>query len=88
MYLAPVIFFSLWGKREVAAWSYLTAFVLALGGAALYCLEAGGSLSLLEPWTGIAHKYDKLMLICLVVLIGGCGAFLLGLKPKKETPAA
>ena len=78
LFLAPVIFFCLWGGREVALWSYLFAFAVALGGAALYYLEAGGHLSLIEPVTGIAHKYDKLLLISAGVLALGCAAFALG----------
>lgn len=75
LYLAPVVFFCLWGGRRVATWAYLSSFVLALAGAILYYLEAGGHLALIEPLTGIAHKYDKLLLICLVVLALGSSAF-------------
>ena len=79
MFLAPVIFFSIWGSARPPLWSFLTAFVAAMAGAALYFLEAGGSLSLIEPLTGIAHKYSKLLLICIAVLVTGCGAFAAGI---------
>ena len=75
MYLAPVIFFSLWaGIKNIPVWSYLSAFVMAFGGALLYFLESSGHTALL----GEAHKYTKLLWISLFVLIGGCAAFALG----------
>ena len=77
MYLAPVIFFSLWGKRrDIPLASYLTSFVLALGGAALYFFESSGH----SAWLGDAHKYTKLLWISVTVLVGGCLAFWLGAK--------
>lgn len=82
MYLAPVIFFSLWaGYKDVPVWSYAAAFVVAVGGAILYFLESSGHTQAL----GEAHKYTKLLWICLVVLIGGCGLFLLGLVSQRQT---
>ncbi|MFT6915940.1 MAG: Na+/proline symporter [Motiliproteus sp.] len=75
MYLAPVIFFSLWGKRrDIPLWSYLTSFVLAVGGALLYFLESSGYSALL----GGSHKYTKLLWISLTILSGGCLAFWIG----------
>ncbi len=68
MYLTPVIFFSLWGKRlNIPIWSYLGSFVLALGGAILYFTESSGHSAML----GDIHKYTKLLWICLTILIGG-----------------
>ncbi len=83
LYLAPVIFFSLWGNYRVPTWCYWGSFAAAIAGAALYYLEAGGHLNLLEPLTGIGHKYDKLLLISLAVLVTGCGAFALGLLARR-----
>ncbi|MEH6470804.1 MAG: hypothetical protein V7752_06090 [Halopseudomonas sp.] len=75
MYLAPVIFFSLWGKRrDIPLWSYLTSFMLAIGGAALYFFESSGY----SAWLGDAHKYTKLLWISVTVLSGGCLAFWIG----------
>ena len=79
MFLAPVIFFSIWGRTRPPVWSFVIAFAIAMAGAALYFLEAGGHLSLIEPMTGIAHKYSKLLAICVTVLAVGCGAFWAGL---------
>lgn len=76
MYLAPVIFFSLWGgQRDIPVWSYAAAFVLAVGGAIVYFLESSGHTAYL----GDLHKYTKLLWICIVVMLGACGLFILGL---------
>jgi Na+/proline symporter len=83
MFLAPVIFFCIWGGCDVARWAFAVAFIAAITGAALYFLEAGGHADLIEPLTGIAHKYSKLLLISAAVLAIGCGAFILGLKRRE-----
>jgi Na+/proline symporter len=75
MYLAPVVFFSLWGKRsDIPVWSYLFTFVLALSGAALYFSESSGHSALL----GDLHKYTKLLYICISILVLGCLSYWLG----------
>lgn len=84
MYLAPVIFFCVWGNKEVALWAYLTSFVIALGGAALYFVEAGGATSVMTPLLGIEHKYTKLLVICGVILAVGNVAFVMGLKRAEQ----
>ena len=75
MYLAPVIFFSLWGGRnDIPQWSYIGSFILAVSGAMLYFLESSAHTSLL----GDMHKYTKLLLISVSVLVGGCLLFWVG----------
>lgn len=83
MFLTPVVVFSIWGGRDIPQWSYFTAFFTALAGAALYYAEAGGAYSLIEPLFGIGVKYNKLLLICLVVLGVGMGAFALGMLQRR-----
>lgn len=88
MYLAPVIFFNLWGgAKNIPQWSYLTSFATAMSGAALYFTETAGYSDLITPLFGVEHKYSKLLLICVFVLASGCGAFaagkLTGGKAKK-----
>ena len=81
MYLAPVVFFSLWGKRrDIPAWSYVFSFSLALIGAVLYFTESSQYTSIL----GDLHKYTKLLLICITVLGAGCFSYWLGgtLSPR------
>ncbi len=75
MFLAPVVFFSIFGKQKhIPSWSYLIAFVVAISGASLYFLESSGH----TQWLGEAHKYTKLLSISFVILVIGCAAFLLG----------
>lgn len=80
LYLAPVIFFSLWGKQKnIPVWSYLLSFILAIAAAALYFTESSGYSHLL----GDAHKYTKLLYLTISVLgIGSLGFWLGG----KTTP--
>ncbi|WP_028469153.1 sodium:proline symporter [Neptunomonas japonica] len=75
MYLAPVIFFSLWGgKIDIPVWSYLATFLLALTGAALYFVESAGHTQMLGEY----HKYTKLLFISVSILTVGCLFFWLG----------
>ena len=77
LYLAPVIFFSLWGKQErIPLWSYLLSFVLALAAAMLYFTESSGYSHML----GDIHKYTKLLYLTIVVLGFGCLGFWIGGK--------
>ena len=83
LYLAPVIFFSLWGKRNnIPLWSYLFSFVLAIAAATLYFTESSGYSQLL----GDAHKYTKLLYLTISVLGLGCLGFWIGGKttPRPE----
>jgi Na+/proline symporter len=81
MYLTPAVFFSLWGKRrDIPTWSYLFSFVLAMAGAILYFTESSKYSVLL----GDAHKYTKLLWICLTVLIGGCLSYWLGSLTRRN----
>lgn len=86
MFLTPVIVFSIWGGRDVPFWSYAASFFTALTGAALYYVEAGGGLSLIEPMFGIAQKYNKLLLICIAVLVLGFGYFTAGMTQRHWRP--
>ena len=85
LFLTPVILFCVWGNRRVARWSYFAGFLTAMFGAALYYVEAGGRSSLIEPLFGIGVKYNKLLLICIVVLAVSLTCFAAGLVRR---PAA
>lgn len=81
MYLLPVIFISLWADNDnIPVWSYLTSFVFALIGATLYFTESSGYTQILGEY----HKYTKLLMICVVVMIGGLSAFLIGATKKNS----
>lgn len=89
LFLAPVLLFSIWGgRRDVPVWSFATAFASALSGAVLYYLESTGRTDLLGAAFGVAHKYDKLLLICVAVLAIGFGAFALGCLLRRPRTAA
>ena len=85
MFLAPVIFFSIWGKRAIAPWALVVAFIAAIAGSALYMLESSGYIHWMEPLLGYSHKYSKLLIICIGILLIGCGAFFLGQKNESTT---
>ena len=85
MYLAPVVFFSLWGgRRDIPVWSYLAVFALAVGGAGLYFVESSGY----AQWLGDYHKYTKLLLISASVLVLGCLLFWAGIRSSARQTAA
>ncbi len=88
MFLAPVVFFCVFGRRRVATWAYVVAFAAAMIGGALYMLEAGGYISLIGPTFGVSHKYAKLLVICIGVLGIGFGSFAMGLRKLVQGPAA
>lgn len=81
MFLAPVILFSLWGGWNVARWAYLVAFAAAMAGSLLFFLESAGHIGWMAAASGLGHSYSHLLLICIAVLVIGCGAFVLGRKP-------
>lgn len=83
MFLAPVVIFSIWLGREVAPWAFGVAFAAAMTGAGLYFLETGGYLDVIQPLTGVTQKYSKLLAISVAVPAIGCGAFLMGLRPRR-----
>ncbi len=82
MFLSPVVFFCVFAnKQSIPVWSFIVTFVIALAGAALYFLESASYTT----WLGEAHKYTKLLWICLFVLGSGCLAYWVGIK-RAETP--
>lgn len=91
MFLAPVVFFSLWmGRRDVPVWSYLTAFAAAMTAAVLYFLKAGGYETPLAA-TGLEHKYSHLLVLSAGALVIGCAAFVVGMATsgrRGPAPAA
>jgi Na+/proline symporter len=89
MYLAPVIFFSVWGNvKNIPQWSYLASFLLALAGAVIYFTESSGYTTWFNLAFGIDHKYSKLLLISCVVLAGGMLAFFVGWATNQRLKTA
>ncbi len=87
LFLAPVIFFCIWGNLRVSRWSYLVAFVTAIAGAALYYAESGGHLNVIAPLTGVSDTYNQLLLISVVTLVVGNLAFAIGVMTSRHTVA-
>ena len=90
MYLAPVVFFSVWGNmKNIPLWSYLVSFFLAMAGAVIYFTESSNYTAWFNQLFGMEHKYTKLLLISIVVLAGGSLAFLVGwlTNPRSRTAA-
>ncbi|MCH9809439.1 MAG: sodium:proline symporter [Alphaproteobacteria bacterium] len=89
MFLAPVVFFSLWmGRTDIPVWSYLSAFFTAMAAAILYFTESSGYSNLIALWTGLEHKYSKLLVLSGLTLAIGCGAFALGIITGRARPQA
>ena len=85
MFLAPVVFFCLWGGRQdIPVWSYMTAFFAAMAAAALYFTESAGYSDLIGPLTGLEHKYAKLLALSAATLAIGCGAFAVGMMTGRS----
>ena len=82
MFLAPVIFFNIWGNQKTAVWPLVITFITALAGGILYMLESSGYTNILAPIFGYEHKYSKLLIICITILIIGFTTFIIGRKNK------
>lgn len=88
LFLTPVILFCIWGNRRVARWALIVSVVAALGGAVLYFVENAGYVALVEPLTGLDHKYSRLLLISATVLVIGIGSFAAALRPRDTAGSA
>ena len=77
MFLTPTLIVGLVMGRGIALWSYVASFGTAMAGAVLYVARGTGWASAILP---DAHKYEQLLLICLIVLIAGFAATLAGAR--------
>ena len=77
MFLTPVLIVALVMGREVAAWAYFTAFAAAIIGALAYFGRGWAMFAAILP---DGHKYEQLLVICLVVLVAGFAAVLAGTR--------
>ncbi|UXX83539.1 sodium:proline symporter [Roseovarius pelagicus] len=75
MFLTPVIIVGLVMGRHIALWSYFAAFAAAMAGAMLYFGRDAIWAARMVP---DGHKYEQLLVICLVVLLIGSVVVLLG----------
>ena len=77
MFLSPVLIVGLVMGRQIALWSYLVAFTSAILGAFAYFGRTWPSIASILPE---GHKYEQLLVICIVVLIVGFTAVLAGAR--------
>ncbi len=75
MFLTPVLIVGLVMGRKIAMWSYCVAFGAAILGALAYFGRGWATVAQLLPE---GHKYEQLLVICVVVLGIGFGAVLAG----------
>ncbi|MEP1592108.1 sodium:proline symporter [Sulfitobacter sp.] len=77
MFLTPVLLVGLVAGRHIAVWSYLAAFAAAMLGAAAYFARGWAPVAALLPE---GHKYEQLLVICVIVLLAGFAAVLAGAR--------
>ena len=77
MFLAPVLIVGLVMGRNVPFWSYAVAFAAAMLGAFAYFARSWDSVAMILPE---GHKYEQLLVICVVVLVAGFTATLAGAR--------
>ena len=77
MFLSPVLIVGLVMGRQIALWSYFVAFTSAILGAFAYFGRAWPSIASILPE---GHKYEQLLVICIVVLVVGFTAVLAGAR--------
>ena len=75
LFLTPVLVFGLIGGRRMAPWAYLVAFAAAMIGAMAYLFRGVTWVAMILPQ---GHKYEQLLIICIVVLAIGFIAGLIG----------
>ncbi|KIN76679.1 sodium:proline symporter [Sulfitobacter mediterraneus] len=77
MFLTPVLIVGLVMGRPVALWAYVVAFGAAILGAFAYFARSWPTLAAFLPE---GHKYEQLLVICVVVLVAGFAAVLAGMR--------
>ena len=75
MFLTPVLIAGLLMRRHVALWAYLVAFGAAMLGALAYF---GRGWAVFAGMLPEGHKYEQLLVICVLVLVVGGAAVLAG----------
>ncbi|WP_135503401.1 sodium:proline symporter [Roseovarius aestuariivivens] len=75
LFLTPVLVSALILGRKVALWAFVVAFAAAMTGAFAYFARGWGWIAEILPE---GHKYEQLLVICIVVLGVGFAAVLAG----------
>ena len=84
MFLTPVLVLGLGFGQRMPIWSYLVSFTAAVSGAVAYFYQSSG---LVIAIFGEGHKYERLLLICVAVLVIGFGAGLIGIALRRRVAA-
>jgi len=79
MFLTPVLIVGLVMNRDIAFWSYAIAFGAAIVGAIAYFARSAEFFASILP---VGHKYEQLLVICIVVLVVGFSSVLAGATKK------
>ena len=77
MFLTPVMLAVFVFSWSVPVWSYLVSFAAAILGAAAYFLRSAKFMATILP---DAPKYEQLLAICVVVLVVGFAAVMIGAR--------
>ncbi|MEM8774369.1 MAG: sodium:proline symporter [Pseudomonadota bacterium] len=77
LFLTPVLIAGLVLGWRVPVWSYLVSFAAAISGAFAYFAQNWPWVAAILPE---GHKYEKLLVICIVVLIVGFAAVITGAR--------
>ncbi len=86
LFLAPVVFFSIWSNWQVKPWALVISFASALLAGVIYMLENAGYVTLMTPLFGVEHKYVKLLILCVVASLLGCLSFVVARKKDASKP--
>ncbi|GFE65833.1 sodium:proline symporter [Litoreibacter roseus] len=81
MFLTPVMVGVFVFRWDVPLWAYLVSFAAAIVGAVVYFLRAWPTLAQILP---SAHKYEQLLWICVLVLVIGFAAVILGARVARK----
>lgn len=77
MFLSPILLIGLMGSRKIALWSFVVAYGAALTGAFAYFARSWPTIAAALPE---GHKYEQLLVICILVLAVGFAAVLAGAR--------
>ncbi|MEM6578130.1 MAG: sodium:proline symporter [Pseudomonadota bacterium] len=80
LFLTPVLVTGLVLGRRVPLWSYMVSFVAAMAGAFAYFARDWPILVDILPG---GHKYETLFVICIVVLLTGFAATMIGARAPR-----
>lgn len=81
MFLAPILVLGLLCGVKIPLWSYLVSFVAAVTGAVAYFYQ---SSEFVMAILGSGHKYERLLFICVIVLLIGFTSGLIGAAMRRR----